>query len=231
MKKERFCEILGDIDERHIESAGTGRNRRPWLVWSVAAALLCFVLVGALIASDPRDEPDGRSLLVVNAVEYTTSVDMDVRISSYSDLPTKEREQAQEAFETAIGLRYDDFVANIPDVFAVASFYSMDVPNSPMGAEYVPHDYVFACQTESGGEVRIAVCSMEAPLRDCIVVRDDSTEASEINGVEVVVYGFQDSSFMAQFSSENINYDIEADHITLEELETLLVGILAGAQA
>ncbi len=53
----------------------------------------------------------------------------------------------------------------------------------------------------------------------------DNPRQSEINGVSVMIYGYQDT-FMVQFSHENVNYDIETSNITLEELEDLLIAIM-----
>ena len=54
----------------------------------------------------------------------------------------------------------------------------------------------------------------------------DNPEQSEINGISVVVYGYR-NSFMVQFSYKNVNYDIETNGITPEELHALLTGITA----
>lgn len=149
---------------------------------------------------------------------------MDVQLSHYHDISALERETVLKEFETTIGLSYDDFTAKISDTYVNKSFYSVGVPADAARTEYVPHDYVFEYQNESGGEAKIAICSAEEPLRDCFI-KCDNPKQSEINGISVVIYGYQ-GTFVAEFSYENINYDIETRNITIEELEDLLVGMI-----
>ena len=105
----------------------------------------------------------------------------------------------------------------------LSSFYSVDVPSSSERADYVPHDYVFEFLAKNGGTVKIAICAFEEPLRDYFFACDHP-EASEINGITAVIYGIQ-NSFNAQFSYEDVNYDIETENIKLDELKNLLVCI------
>lgn len=51
MKKEEFCQILGDISEKHIADARADRKtKKPALLkWGAIAACLCLVLVGACL--------------------------------------------------------------------------------------------------------------------------------------------------------------------------------------
>lgn len=60
MKKETFCEILGEIRDEHIAEARDGfRARKPALLkWAAAAACLCLVIF-AVSKTIPRSEhPD-----------------------------------------------------------------------------------------------------------------------------------------------------------------------------
>ncbi len=163
-------------------------------------------------------------MINVNEVENIMTTDMDVQFSHYDRLSEIEREVMLKQFETATGISYDDFISKISDAYVSKSFYSVDIPSNDARIEYVPHDYVFEYQTENGGEARIAICSAEEPLRDYFIKCDDK-EQSEINGISVMIYGYQDI-FIVEFSHENINYDIETNNITLEELEELLTAIL-----
>ena len=53
MKREEFCEILGDISEEYVRAAGAGRRaRRPRrMKWGVIAACLCLLLALPLTAA------------------------------------------------------------------------------------------------------------------------------------------------------------------------------------
>lgn len=173
--------------------------------------------------SDQQNE-DNENLFVVNQVDSIATADIDAQLSYYNSLSAIELESVHKNFGSAIGMSYETFTAKIPVTFVSKSFHSVDVPADATRAEYIPHDYVFEYQTENNGEATIGICSVEEPLRDCYIMCDNP-EQSEINGVAVIIYGYEDC-FMVQFSYENVNYDIETSNITLEELEDLLTSIM-----
>lgn len=258
MRKEDFVDVLGEINENYVKEAETIKKaKKPvWVKWCAIAACLCLVVVGAFVvpvlqgeyegAGNPQPggtpeasvvqpendhettRPTRTNLLVVNEVENVITADMDVQLSHYNDISTLEREIVLKEFETTIGLSYDDFIAKISDTYVNKSFYSVGVPADAARTEYVPHDYVFEYQTESGGEAKIAICSAEEPLRDYFI-KCDNPKQSEINGISVVIYGYQ-GTFVVEFSYENINYDIETSNITIEELEDFLHQVLSPNQ-
>lgn len=162
--------------------------------------------------------------IAVNEVNNPLSADIDVQISFYNELSDIEWDNAISEFQKVMGIAYGDFTARIPSTFTVMSFYSFDTPGDTSRTEYYPHDYVFECQTENGGQVTIALCSFDNPLRDWFI-KCENPEQSEINGVPIIIYGYE-NSFVAEFSFENVNYDIGTNNITLEELKTLLINIL-----
>lgn len=253
MKKEELFNIIGEVDEQKVAAAGMAMNtkkksRPSWLKWGAMAACLCLVAVSAIklqqtpggAAVQPggtpstdvihpgsiseTTQPADMTLLVVNEVENMMTVDMDVQLSLYNELSASERETILNGFEAAVGLSYDEFTAKIPDTLVSKSFYTVNIPSDASRTEYITHDYVLEYQAENDGAVRIAICSTEAPLRDCFIVCDNPKQ-SEINGVSMVIYGYQDT-FIAEFSWKDINYEIETRNITLEELEELLSGIV-----
>ena len=65
MKREEFCEILGDISEDYVRAAGAGRRaRRPRrMKWGVIAACLCLLLALPLTAA------------ALDAAQYQAAVD------------------------------------------------------------------------------------------------------------------------------------------------------------
>lgn len=253
MRKEEFCEIFGDINEKHIAEARAERRagKPAWLRWGAMAACLCLVVVGAFVVPGLQGKPGGAgvqpggtpgtevvqpgnthettqpprtNLLVVNEVERVTGADMDVQFTYYNGLSESEQKTVMDAFESSIGLSYEEFMKKLPAAYQNTAFYSINAPVAPRSAEYIPHDYVFGFLTENGGNVEIATCSAEEPLRDCFFECDDPKE-SEINGTTAVIYAVQDS-FMVRFACADVNYDIETHGITLEELENLLTGII-----
>ena len=242
MKKEELFNIIGEVDEQKVVAAGmamnTKKKSRPvWVKWGAMAACLCLVVVGVLYgeygqAPQQSDNSPGTSvihpetekanLIVINEVENVMAADMDVQFSHYDSLSETEREIMLKEFKTVTGFDYNDFLEKISDAYVYQSFYSVNVPADD--TEYIPHDYVLEYQTEKSGEVRIAICPDEKPLRDCFIVCNDPKQ-SEINGISAVIYGYQ-GTFIAEFSYENVNYEIETENIILDELEDLLVDIM-----
>ena len=255
MTNEKLYEAIGDISDKHIKEVKQVRKtKQPVLIKrSAMVACLCLVVIGIFIASDMLNKPDApepqqgvtpdtevfqsentlettqserTNPLVVNEAESIMSADMDVQFSYYNNLSATEWKTVLEEFETATGLDYDDFTAKISDTFVCKSFYSVDVPANTTRSEYTTHDYVFEYQTESSGVATITICSVDEPLIDYFMMCDNP-EQSEINGVSVEVYGYQNISFIAHFSYENVNYDIKTNDITLEELQALLKSIIS----
>lgn len=228
MTTKQFSEAMNYMDDELITEAITyKRKKNAWQKWAAMAACLCLVIVGALAYRGTDRQPVNSDLLVVNEAESVMSVDMDVQVTSLSKLPHDVWMSVLEEFRGAVGVTYEEFIAKIPNNFECCNFYSLSIPgykDADLRDEYRLHDYVFEYRSKSGGELTIAICSYEEPLRDCFIECDDPQQ-SEINGVPVVVYGYQ-GSFMVQFSYENINYDIETSNISLEEMENLLTAIV-----
>lgn len=253
MKKEQLYEALGEINENYINDANQTvkkKTRAVWVKWVAMAACLCLVVSGAFVlprlqrdsvepnpqlSTNPNigteqpnndeitTQPNNKNVLLVNTVDGVAGADMDVQFTYYPDPSEDKSDDVLIQFENVAGLNYNNFVAKIPDVFVKERFYSVDVPAN--AAAYIPHDFVFDYLTNNGGEITIAICAKEEPLRDLFVICDNP-KRSEINGIPVVILGYQDS-FLVQFSWQSVNYDIETRSITLEELEQLLVCIIS----
>lgn len=254
MKKEQLYEALGEINENYINDANQTvkkKTRAVWVKWVAMAACLCLVVSGAFVlprlqrdsvepnpqlSTNPNigteqpnndeitTQPNNKNVLLVNTVDGVAGADMDVQFTYYPDPSEDKSDDVLIQFENVAGLNYNNFVAKIPDVFVKERFYSVDVPANAAAA-YIPHDFVFDYLTNNGGEITIAICAKEEPLRDLFVICDNP-KRSEINGIPVVILGYQDS-FLVQFSWQSVNYDIETRSITLEELEQLLVCIIS----
>ena len=234
MKKEQLYEVLGDINENYVNDAHMTAKKSAypiWLKWVAMAACLCLVVSGAFVlprlqsdSVEPNPQPNNKNVLLVNTVDGLAGADMDVQFTYYPDPSEDKSDDVLIQFKNVAGLNYNNFVAKIPDVFVKERFYSVDVP-SDAAVAYIPHDFVFDYQTNNGGEITIAICAKEEPLRDLFVISDNPKQ-SEINGIPVVILGYQDS-FLVQFSWQSVNYDIETRSITLEELEQLLVCLIS----
>lgn len=254
MKKEQLYEAIGNINENYINDAHKTAKKKShpvWLKWVAMAACLCLVVSGAFVlprlqsdsvepnpqlSTNPNigteqpnndeitTQPNNKNVLFVNTVDRVARADMDVQFTYYPDPSEDKSDDVLIQFKNVAGLNYNNFVAKIPDVFVKERFYSVDVP-ADAAAAYIPHDFVFDYQTNNGGEITIAICAKEEPLRDLFVICDNPKQ-SEINGIPVVILGYQDS-FLVQFSWQSVNYDIETRSITLEELEQLLVCLIS----
>lgn len=229
MRKEELCDVLGDINETYVKEARiTPKVKKSgWMKWGAIAA--CFVLVLAVAIPQLRRQPPNQqdNPLFVNKADSMASVDMDVQFTYYDKLPQDVWKSVLEEFDAFTGISYDEFVAELPDEWELSEFYSASTrgyKDGELSDEYSLHDYVFEVQTDNGGSATIALCSFEDPLRDCFIESEDPKE-SVINGTSLVIYGYADC-YMVQFSYQNVNYDIETQNITLDELENLLRGIL-----
>lgn len=178
--------------------------------------------------SEDGIKPSGKTnRLVINTVKHTMFLDMDVQIMSFRKQDADAWASAVEDFHKFAGITYKDFTGRIPDTLEQCDFYSVSTrgyrETGSLG-EYTLHDYVFNYQTQNGGRAKIAICSFEAPLRDCLLFCDNP-EKSEINGVSMKIYGYQDT-FIAQFSYNGINYGIETNNMAQDGLAELLTCIV-----
>lgn len=61
MKKEELFNIIGEVDEQKVASAGMAmskkKSRPAWVKWGAMAACLCLVVVGALTIPNLQNEP------------------------------------------------------------------------------------------------------------------------------------------------------------------------------
>ena len=108
--------------------------------------------------------------LNIYKVASLTSADMDVKIEHYnSKLPEYIWQEILEEFKEYMGISKNEFEAKITDKFTQTNFYTVKIPgykDANLSDEYKKHDYVFEYKTENDGEIRIALCKEEKPLRD-----------------------------------------------------------------
>ena len=231
MTNEKLYEVLGDINEKYVKEAKEYRKaKKPiWFKWGAMAACLCFAVFGIFVIQHLGTAPS-------TTIEQPGNADREGQPRRQSgdplhgwerdiDISADEWETVMEAFEQAIGMSYEEFTKKLPASYQRTAFYSIDVPTAPKSGDYIPHDYVFEFLTENDGEVKIAICADEEPLRDCFFLCENPKE-SKINGTTALIYSVQDS-FMVQFSYDTVNYDIDMRNITLEEVENLLTCIIS----
>lgn len=171
--------------------------------------------------------------LIVNKIDglLETALDADIKVTTYGKLPEDVWQMVTDEFYEFTGVRYEEFTSALSVVGEIFNFYSLSIPmreGSGTEKEYRIHDYVFDYRTENGGEATIALSSVGAPFRDYYFVCENPGQ-SEIGDMSFVIYEYE-NMYMVQFCYGNVNYDIETNHMNLEELETLLVTILSNAE-
>lgn len=257
MKAKDLCLAIGDIREDYIEQAHDG-YRRTTVWYRLTAVAACFLVIASaallvrrhavpqehspanaekLLASDIAVEDAAMETgtvetetLTVNWTDNIASADMDV--AGYTEWLGSSDMLPEEAFGKFLGIEYDVFLQRIPEDWALTEFSVVTAPDyafeDKMRKPYIPHDFVLRFSTESGGELRIAVCGTEEPLR-CVIYMTDDPLQSTINGHPVTVYG-NENYFSVICADSELYFDIETKNITLEELRTLLCSLLQPAE-
>lgn len=166
--------------------------------------------------------------LNVYQVASVMSSDMDVKLEDYNraKIPGWVWDEIVATFEEKIGISLKDFEKKIPEEFEYVQFYSLSIrgyKDADLPDEYRLHDYVFRYRTDNDGEIRIAICKGESPLRDYFFMFDG--EKSKIGNTELEISKYEEQ-YLVNFEFNNINYDIETNGITEEELVELLTSII-----
>ncbi len=155
------------------------------------------------------------------------SSDMDVKIENYNQkMPQWIWEKILNEFEDEVGVSYDEFLAKIPKQFISMNFYTSSIrgyKDANLPDEYKIHDYVFEYKTENDGQIFIAICKDEEPLRDYFF--EFKGKQSRIGNTELEISQYNDE-YIVNFEFNSIYYDIETDGITENELLELLQSIL-----
>ena len=78
MTNEKLYEVLGDINEKHVNEAREYRKaKKPiWIKWGAMAACLCFVVVGAFggVHSHTKQYVVSNNIVVLSATEYSDTI-------------------------------------------------------------------------------------------------------------------------------------------------------------
>ena len=100
MKKEEFCEVLGDIDENYVKEARAVRKaRKPgWMKWGAMAACVCLLVAGGVLFTRNRGNvaPDPNPVQIPNPIISVASVE---EMEEYLDfeVPVLDKEAASYA--------------------------------------------------------------------------------------------------------------------------------------
>lgn len=171
--------------------------------------IILGILIGVIVIYNREDKKTflEESDIIINQVtsyEEITS-DLDVKIVS-----------------SICDCIYDDyFEYELPDDLRLNQDYGVLVKDASL--EYnIVHDYVFEFIDNNDRWVHITYSMIEEPLKDYFITSDNRVDI--IDGVEVLFYQYEDQ-YIVDFKYNDMYYEIEANHVTLEELLTLIRGI------
>ena len=225
MTNEKLYEVLGDIHENHIKEAREYRKtKKPvWIKWGLMAACLVAALI-AVPALQSITDPAPIISLIVNKTDYTEPF-TDLDGTSYTGISETELDIVKTAFSQALGIEYDEFTKRLDKHFKLIQFGALFIPPKVDGStQRTLHDYWFTYTTDSGGQINIAMCAFDKPLKD-VIIGEAGFSDSQINDTMLKIYGTQDY-FIAEFNHQNINYYITANEISVDELQTILCDII-----
>ena len=111
----------------------------------------------------------------------------------------------------------------IPQEFKPIDMYKIYVRSNKDIKKYdLLHDYVFSYQKDYENSIRIALSTVEEPIRDYYL--GDNDKISKIGDMELKISQYK-KMYMATFKIKNIYFDIETTGITENELLELLQSI------
>lgn len=175
----------------------------------VPCVIILGILIGVIVIYNREDKKTflEESDIIINQVtsyEDITS-DLDVKIVS-----------------SICDCIYDDYFGyELPYDLRLNQDYGVLVKDASL--EYnIVHDYVFEFIGSNDRWVHITYSMIEEPLKDYFITSDSNV--SIIDGVEVLLYQYEEQ-YIVDFKYNDMYYEIEANHVTLEELLTLIRGI------
>lgn len=160
--------------------------------------------------------------------DFSAYIDIDATM--FTGLPKEEYEVAIKDFEMNTGLDYAALEKSVPNDMVVSCFYATFTPPKVYGSsERMLHDYVFEFKTKNGGQVSIAMCSSDKPMR-CVIFPESVYEKSHIDETEIMIYASGNESigynYIAEFSWKGVNYLIQGYDISEALLQELLCSLI-----
>lgn len=239
-KDKIYQNVLLKVEEECNMNKGKNKKLIYCITSSVAVVILGFgIIVGTNTLNnnkiqnnphgiaDTQDINENKEELNIYKVASLISSDMDVKIEHYNPkLPKDIWQEILEEFKEYMGISKNEFETKIPDKFIETNFYTVKVPgykDANLSDEYKKHDYVFEYKAENDGEVRIALCKEEEPLRDYFF--EFKGKKSKIGNTELEISQYK-NDYLVTFKFDNINYDIETKGISEYELVELLNSII-----
>lgn len=180
------------------------------------------------------------TLIYINVNEKSNSSMINVTTSNQnSDYDMYKNENASNEFTSDIDIQIID--TNYEEMLKLSNYNflkNLHIPNDLDNQTYqeiytkdnttndytVLNNYNFKYQNiNNDRQIILSFSDKYKPLRDYIF--DDNGKTSKINHTEIIIYQ-NESSYIAIFNYNNINFDIETNNITQEELNKLLTSII-----
>ena len=130
MKREEFCEVLGDINENYVKEAGANpkAEKRRRFKWKVIAACLCLLLAAPL------------TVFAMDTIQYHAAVDylrsLGIPVEDLSDYSRTEIKEAVKTMDAG-GRRQGALHVLVPDqifqrCLADQAFFWMQIDHSSL---------------------------------------------------------------------------------------------------
>ena len=103
MKKEEFCEVLGDINENYVKEARADYKVRKsgWIKWGAIAACLCLLVAGGVLFTPGSENvaPEPNLVQIPNPIITVSSVE---EMENYLDFDVPVLDKEVESYAVLI---------------------------------------------------------------------------------------------------------------------------------
>ena len=166
----------------------------------------------------------------INSVEQDAEIklDLDVQQESLLDSDLVLNEEKQTEFALHTGMEYDQFTQTLPQdwqLLTLSAIWTKSDQNLEQSQAYdTLHDYVFEYQDRHQGQWKISMSAIAEPLRDYWFA-DENDYISTVNQTPMKIYSLSDN-WLALFEYNGLNFDIEANNVSIEEFLSVLYSIV-----
>lgn len=237
MNSKDLLRAFGDIDEKYLDEeheTSKEKNKKEFyikiirnkkIIYGLSSACAVFILGVGILAVQKKSNNNVTKaeneimvssqnmnvMLEINPMQGASMAKLD------ADVQTVEINSLPEKFE---------FINNIalPSEYKLDNSYELFTRENFNTTEYsLLHDYVFNYSKDCENSIKVAFSEVEEPIRDYFL--DDSKKVSKIGDVNVIISKYE-KMYVATFKYKEINFDIETNGITEEELVNLLESII-----
>ena len=237
MNSKDLLRAFGDIDEKYLDEeheTPKEKNKKEFyikiirnkkIIYGLSSACAVFILGVGILAMQKKSNNNEMKvenermvssrnmnvILEINPMQGTSMAKLD------ADVQTVEINSLPEKFE---------FINNIalPSEYKLDNSYELFTRENFNTTEYsLLHDYVFNYSKDCENSIKVAFSEVEEQIRDYFL--DDSKKVSKIGDVNVIISKYE-KMYVATFKCKEINFDIETNGITEEELVNLLESII-----